>query len=397
LIAGTAAIPLVWALGRATVGNATGLLAAPLMALSPFALFYSVEARAYVLLMAILAASTLVLLRAVEGDRRWLAVYAALAAAALYTHYTAAFVLAAQAGWAIWAHRDRLLPLLVANALAVLAFLPWVPFLLEDADSSTQQFNQALAPLSASALADALATWSVGSPFTDLLEVPGAVATVLIAVGLALAAGFGAARPRELRRGPAPRPELVLLVVVALASPVGAVLYSLGGSSFLPRNLVGSLPALLVLAAALILRAPRPVAVAATALVVAGFALGALAALDPARARPDYRGAAELLDARLEPGRPVLEYLPIPTRSPAARALEINLERAHPLFRAGFDAGERRAVAAARGGGLAVVVAGKQGARRSPLEARAAGLRLVGRDTFEGLEPVTVYRYEFDR
>lgn len=390
LVAGTAAIPLIYALGRFTLGRGPALLAAALMALSPFAIFYSVEARAYGLLMALLTASTLALLRAVQGDRRWLLAYGVLACAALYTHYTAAFVLAAQGIWAMWTHRERLRELLLVHVAVAVAFAPWIPFLLEDARSGTQRFNEVLAPLSTESLADALATWILGSPFTNLWEVPGGVATVLIAAGLMLAAAAGLAVRRGGPQGP--HAELGLLVAVALASPAGAVVYSLGGSSFLPRNLIGSLPALLLLMAALLLSPPRPYAAPAAALVIVGFALGAVATLSPDQRRPAYREAAELIDSESGPRQPVLEFLPIPTRSPAARTLEINLERPHPLFRAGFDGAERRALRGAVDEGLTAVVTGSIGARRAPLSAE--GLRLVGRTTFRGLEPVTVYRYE---
>jgi mannosyltransferase len=390
LIAGTAAIPLVYALGRSALGRGPALLAAALMALSPFAIFYSVEARAYGLLMALLTGSTLALLGAVRGDRLWLVVYGVLACAALYTHYTAAFVLAAQGIWALWTHREMIRELLVVHAAVAAAFAPWIPFLLEDARSGTQRFNQVLAPLSPESLADALATWILGSPFTNLWEVPGAAATVLIGAGLGLAAVAGLSgrpgRPQGLHL------ELGLLVAVALASPAGAVVYSLGGSSFLPRNLIGSLPALLLLMAALLLSPPRPYAAPAAGLVIVGFALGAVATLSPDQRRPAYREAAELIDSESSPRQPVVEFLPIPTRSPAARTLEVNLERPHPLFRAGFDAGERRALRRAVDEGLTAVVTGSTGARRPPLS--PDGLRLVGRTTFRGLEPVTVYRYE---
>jgi mannosyltransferase len=394
LLAGSAAIPLVWALGRATVGNAPALLGAALMALSPFALFYSVEARGYALLMAILATSTLVLLQAVTGRRGWLVAYAVLACAALYTHYTAVFVLAAQAAWALWAHRERRRELLLAHAAVALVFLPWLPFLIEDSESSTQTFNQALAPLSPGTLADAMATWTFGSPFTDLWQVPGGAATILIGGGVLAAAGVTLAALLRRREALTIRSELALLVSVALASPLGAVLYSLGGSSFLARNLAGSLPALLVLVAVLLLFPPRPIAMLSSVLVVLGFALGAIAALSPEQRRPPYRDAADYLDANLGAGEPILEFLAIPTRSPAARMLEINLEQAHPLFRAGFDDGTMRALRQAGSSGLAVVVTGTEGARRPPiLPLRRAGLRPGRRVSFRGLVPVTVYTY----
>ena len=95
---------MVYALGRQVVGPLAGVVAAALVALSPFAAFYSVEARPYATMVFFVALSTLALLRAVEDERRrWWVVYALAAACAVYSHYTAIFVVAGQAVWAILA------------------------------------------------------------------------------------------------------------------------------------------------------------------------------------------------------------------------------------------------------------------------------------------------------
>jgi uncharacterized membrane protein len=85
LTAGTAAIPLTYVLGRRTFGRGAGLVAATLVALSPYLIFYSTEARAYALMMGLLLGSTLALLSALEGrGRGWWVAYAALSCAAMY-------------------------------------------------------------------------------------------------------------------------------------------------------------------------------------------------------------------------------------------------------------------------------------------------------------------------
>ena len=102
LLAGVATVPLVYVLGRADGGRAAALAGTALFALSPFAIFYASEARAYALMTLLVVLSTLSLLRALEtNDRRWWAAFTLLPAAAMYAHYTAVFVLAAQAGWAL--------------------------------------------------------------------------------------------------------------------------------------------------------------------------------------------------------------------------------------------------------------------------------------------------------
>ena len=87
LILGTAAVPLVFALGARTVGRAPGALAAALAAISPFAIFYSAEARGYSTAIFFSALATLALLRALRlRDWRWWAADAAAVVAVLYTH-----------------------------------------------------------------------------------------------------------------------------------------------------------------------------------------------------------------------------------------------------------------------------------------------------------------------
>ena len=105
LIAGIAAIPLVYAVGTRTVGRSAAVLGAALTTLSPFMIFYSAEARGYGLLMGLLLLSTLALLLAIDTDQAgWWVLYGLCVCLAAYTHYTAVFVLVGQLGWAVWAH-----------------------------------------------------------------------------------------------------------------------------------------------------------------------------------------------------------------------------------------------------------------------------------------------------
>jgi uncharacterized membrane protein len=63
VVAGVALVAFTYLLGRRLFGEATGLIAAFLGAISPFAIYYSQEARMYALLAALSAASTYLLLR----------------------------------------------------------------------------------------------------------------------------------------------------------------------------------------------------------------------------------------------------------------------------------------------------------------------------------------------
>lgn len=154
LLAGVATVPLVYVLGLRTVGREAALVGAGLFALSPLAIYYATEARAYALMTLLVVLSTLALLRAIEtNDWRWWAALALLDAGAMYSHYTSVFVLAAQAGWALFTRRELVHALLVAHAGAALLYLPWLPSLLEDQDAPAQKVMALFAPFTAASAA----------------------------------------------------------------------------------------------------------------------------------------------------------------------------------------------------------------------------------------------------
>ena len=76
------------------------------MTLSPSMIFYSGDGRGYALLILLAARLDAVDARgrARRSRTRWWVAYAAFSALAMYTHYTAAFVLIGQLGWVLWAH-----------------------------------------------------------------------------------------------------------------------------------------------------------------------------------------------------------------------------------------------------------------------------------------------------
>jgi hypothetical protein len=288
LMAGLAMIVLTHRIGVRTVGRRGALLAAALVALSPFLIFYTTEARAYALVTALVAGSTLCLLRALEGDRRSWVAFAVLCCAAMYTHYTAAFVLVAQFAWAFIVRPDARRPLCLAGLAAAAGFLPWVPVLVTNSHSFGTRVFAVLEPFGAGAVAHDLLRWAVGHPYLRPLAVPGAAGLVAIVAGAALA---GAGSASGLRRLPS---AAVLAVVLAGATPVGLTLYSaLRVDTWDARNLIASWPGLALCLGGLLAAGPR-VRVAAGGLTLAGFAIGAVALLSPMHQRPDYAQAARL-------------------------------------------------------------------------------------------------------
>ena len=101
-IAGTAVIPIAYLCGRELVSKRAGLLAAALAAVSPFMIWYSQEAREYMLLAAFCGASVLFFARCLRSpSRRNLAWWAVFSGLAVLTHYFAAFLVAPEAIWLV--------------------------------------------------------------------------------------------------------------------------------------------------------------------------------------------------------------------------------------------------------------------------------------------------------
>lgn len=390
LLAGTATVPLLFLLGRRTVGRAAGIVAAAWFALSPFAIFYGTEARAYALVTALLVASTLALLRALDGGGRgrWL-VYAVMATAALYTHYIAILTLVPQAAWALVAHRERLREQLLAHGLVLMAFVPWLPSLVvQSGHSGTEAaFIHLAAPVGGRTVAQAVARSLAGHPAVGTSALPGRLA--LVGLGLLVAAGL--VLTVRVARRPATKSPAVLLGLLALAPLAALVLYSLRPhtSFLLPRNVSGAMPYALVLLGAVLTTGPPRWAFVMSCGALAMVAVGTVMTLGPDYARPDARGVARYLDAHAAPGVPVIDGQIARYDKALARGTRIYLRRPHRLF--GTEA-TARAWREARRARSALLVAGpSQGdaaARPGP-----AGYRLAARRTFRGLVPLAVVTY----
>ena len=341
LIAALASLPLTFALGMRTVGARAALVGCAVMALSPFLIFFSTEARPYALMMALCLVSSLSLLRAVQEDRRrWWVLFAVATCAAMYTHYTAAFVLGAQAAWALAAHPGAWRRLLIATAGAAVAYLPWLPSYRTDQGSPGASLISVLHPFDAGVVREDVLRWSIGHPAAETVQtMPGLPAVVLIAAGIAV--GVIATAASLVRVRPSLRQALAhpasLLVVLALATPVLAAAYSaVDVSVYLPRNLIASTPALALLIGALTTSArTRWIWVPATTMVLAGYAIGAAKTLPSSAHRPDYDGAARFIEERPN-DRAVVVDVPGATAGPLSQ-LDVALagDGARPVLRLG--------------------------------------------------------------
>ncbi|MBN1400130.1 MAG: glycosyltransferase family 39 protein [Anaerolineae bacterium] len=141
-LAALLSVGVIFALGRLLFSRRVGLIAACLLAWSPFHIWYSQEARMYAWVTLWISASLFLALRLLKTDatprRTWLTWvgYVLATAAALYTHYYAVFgVLLANLYFLYFLVRGRVARRLlwqwVASQAAVFVlFLPWLPTFL---------------------------------------------------------------------------------------------------------------------------------------------------------------------------------------------------------------------------------------------------------------------------
>ena len=121
---GTALIPLVYLCGRELISRRAGMFAAILTALNPFMIWYSQEAREYMLLTLLSAASVLFFARAWrDPSRRHLAWWAIFASLALLTQYFAGFLVGTEAALLIYRARSRASVVAAGALLVVVAAL----------------------------------------------------------------------------------------------------------------------------------------------------------------------------------------------------------------------------------------------------------------------------------
>lgn len=201
---GVGGVVVMALLGRRLVGPATGLLAAGLLAISPFHVELSQLARPYALLVLAVGLSWLALFRALErgGIADWLA-FSATAALAFYTHYLGGQVVLAQAAVAaVWVARRR-----GANGLAALLSFAGIALLLAP-------WVEVIRPLAGAQVgAGDLSTATLGEFIKDVLipeqvgsGLPGLLTGALLLLGI-----WG------LRR----RPEVALAAILAVTVPIG--------------------------------------------------------------------------------------------------------------------------------------------------------------------------------
>jgi mannosyltransferase len=292
-LAGTALIPLAYLCGRELVSRRAGLLAAAFVAVNPFMVWYSQEAREYMLVAALCGASLYWFLRAWrDPSGRNIAWWTLFSVLALLTHYFAGFLIAPEALWLLYIARNR--ASVIAVAVVGLVQLALIPLLVNHATASLLGFITGT-HLS-TRIQEVPVAFALGPPFeTTLLSYGLLGAAVLAAIVIVLV--VAGAEPDELR-GVGMAASLAACVLLV---PLGLAL--VGKDYYIERALIPAwlLIAIIVAAACTTRRFRVPGAVLA-AILLATFAYGLVRInTDKSYQRPDWRGVAQALGASSTP------------------------------------------------------------------------------------------------
>lgn len=265
-IAGVALVPIAYAATRELVSRRAGLVAAALIAVNPFAIWYSQEARAYMLLALLSGAAFLAFARSLRAPTRGnLAAWAVLCSLAIATHFFAGFAIAPQVMLLLWRHRTR--ATVIAGAVVALAQLTMAPLALSDTSVSHGTGWIARVPVPVR-IATTAVEWVAGNLYRRTTLADGlALGAGLIVIG-GLLLWFGR------RDGEPGRGVTAALAVTACMFAGPLVLGALGQDYFLSRNAIPALvPAATVIAAACTMPRLHRIGAAFAVLLFAGFAV----------------------------------------------------------------------------------------------------------------------------
>jgi 4-amino-4-deoxy-L-arabinose transferase-like glycosyltransferase len=345
---GVVHVALAVRLGRMLASPVPALGAGLFLALSPAQVWYSQEARMYMLLAVFALAATLLLWRSLTGRPQWV-LYWLCAVLASYTHYFMFFVLRSHGVvvlvWSAWKHRWPLLRgwVLIMAALAA-AFAPWLPIAANQTRFHTMSW---IAPPSGVDVRDDFVLLFVGEgarAWPSLWRAVLAGALGLLLLGGTLASSASTHRPAQLAR-----------VTFLAAGFVVRFVTITAVSEFYPvfqfKQFIMLLGVLAVWLFAVLWRWPR---VVGRLVLAAGLVTGGLLLVAQQRTltKDDWRGASDFVDEEFAPGDLVIA-------DAAASLLALNLYWPKPLPAMGYPAdydiltggwqGERMTAGAAAG------------------------------------------------
>ena len=295
-LAGVGLVAAVAWLGTIVAGRRAGVIAGALAALSPLALQYAQEVRAYVFVMlaVTIAGAAVVKLAHEPQRRRWLALAIGASVIAVLLHYTAALVLFPL--W-VWLQRERQVPMvarLAVGAALALPFLALIPLLLSQLGAGHHNAEaNAYARITPLGLLRLFATPFDGRALDGiaLSYQLGLLAMVDAVALLAFADRFRHLRTRWLLVGACVLPLVAVLIVSCFLQPLAVTRYTAVAAPFM-----------LVAIAVVALRVPRAIGVGLLACAFAAGAIGVGAANTESGQWPDVRSAMEDVGAGWQAG-----------------------------------------------------------------------------------------------
>lgn len=295
-----AAVPVAFCALRRLAGWRSALAVAALLAVSPLLSWYALDARAYGLLVLTALLSVWAFGAALEhASARRLALWALAAAAAIWTHWFAGFLVLAEVVVLLWLRRDAWRGTLLAAGAAVLAVLPLAGLLREQTGDDRAAF------IAGSGLAGRLE--QTARQFAAGPNVPRAwLEAVALALALVVLAGGAWLTARRARREDDGARALLALAAVALGVPLA--LAALGVyDRFNVRNVLFLWPLVAALAAPALLRLRgAPLA----ALLALGIATTLWTQTSWPYENADWHGAIARVEARA-PDQPVIALTPL--------------------------------------------------------------------------------------
>lgn len=304
-IAGALAIPLIYLLGRRVAGRTSGLVAAGLLAVNPYHVWYSQEAKMYAFVVVLAILSSLALVEALNRNTwtHWIA-YIAVTTLMFYTHVTTVLVFVAQVLFVIatfgsWKHRWR--RWLVAVAALTLPYVPIAIWATQVVGGGARTWQPEVT------LWEAVRT--VGIKFAvNRSEIVIEERSALLFAALALIGASALVIRRRLNESGA------LLLTLTVVPVLGIYLVSLRNSVFSDRYVIMALPAYLILVAAglVVLWRSRwlwPVGVIAMILIT-GYAWATVRDVNLAHTaeKEDWRSAYALIAEEAQPGDVILPH-----------------------------------------------------------------------------------------
>ncbi len=280
-LVGAAIVPVAYGAGVALVSRRVGVIAAALVSVHPFLVWYAQEARAYSLFALLAACTVLFFGRALRGGDGWdLLGWALAASLALATHYFALFLVLPEAVWLLVRPGSRRFAAR-AVVLPTAVLLAHLPLLLEQRGTGEAVTDASLG----SRAAGVPKGLAVGYSFPA--EIVGSVlAAALLAIGLVLLL---------TRAPPALRLRALVPGGLAIISIGAPVLLALAGADYvIVRNaILAIVPAAVCVATGY---AATRLGLAAAGLLCALLLATTLSvSLDEGFGRTDWRSAGERL------------------------------------------------------------------------------------------------------